>query len=252
MDACNTKEYLSPYQGTLILVNKNYAIKAPEETTRLKTFGYTDEGVQALDYVGLSYSLLINKLNAKDEIFCTSGYRSYTEQKNLFEESELENGIEYTQKYVALPGCSEHQTGLALDVALNRGEVDPICPDFPYEGKSNLFRKYAPLFGFIERYPKGKESITGIGHEPWHFRFVGTPHAQIITQNNFALEEYHQFLKQYRYGDNYLVYKTPEGCARISYIEAGQSGNIQAIAENPGTQISGNNVDGFIITQWEK
>lgn len=72
-----------------------------------------------------------------------------------------------------------------------RGEnVDFIRPDFPYEGISQRFRELAPAYGFIERYPAGKERVTGIAHEPWHFRYVGTSHAKSMARQGLCLEEY--------------------------------------------------------------
>ena len=60
----------------------------------------------------------------------------------------------------------------------------------PYEGICQRFRELAPLYGFIERYPANKEAVTGIAHEPWHFRYVGRPHAQRMTDLGLTLEEY--------------------------------------------------------------
>lgn len=133
---------------------------------------------------------LLRAVESSDRIVPVSGYRSREEQTYIYESSLAESGLEFTEKYVALPGCSEHQTGLAIDLALNQDNIDFICPDFPYDGICREFRKLAPKYGFIERYPKGKEAITGIAHEPWHFRYVGCPHAEIITLKNMTLEEY--------------------------------------------------------------
>ena len=91
---------------------------------------------------------------------------------------------------MALPGCSEHQTGLAIDLGLRGPEVDFLCPDFPYTGPCGDFRRLAADYGFVERYPAGKEPITGIAHEPWHFRYVGVPHAERMAAMGLVLEEY--------------------------------------------------------------
>lgn len=133
---------------------------------------------------------LLEHISARDFIVPVSGYRSAREQREIYEDSLRENGEEFTRKYVALPGCSEHETGLAIDLGLNSGEIDFICPDFPYEGICNVFRKCAPEYGFIQRYTREKEEVTGISHEPWHFRYVGEPHAKIITEKGISLEEY--------------------------------------------------------------
>lgn len=74
-----------------------------------------------------------------------------------------------------LPGCSEHQTGLAIDLGKAAGYIDFIRPAFPYDGVCGRFRRLAARYGFIERYQRGKEEVTGISAEPWHFRYVGRP-----------------------------------------------------------------------------
>ncbi|MFQ9679543.1 MAG: alanine racemase [Ruthenibacterium lactatiformans] len=105
-------------------------------------------------------------------------------------DSVRDNGLEFTQKYVALPGCSEHETGLAIDVGEAREVIDFIRPAFPDTGVCAAFRRAAARYGFIERYPKGAQAVTGIGHEPWHFRYVGWPHAGLMAQRGVTLEEY--------------------------------------------------------------
>ena len=108
-----------------------------------------------------------------------------------------EHGETFTRQYVALPGCSEHQTGLAIDLGKAAGYIDFIRPAFPYDGVCGRFRRLAARYGFIERYQRGKEEVTGISAEPWHFRYVGAPHAQLMETNGLCLEEYRDFLRQH-------------------------------------------------------
>lgn len=120
-----------------------------------------------------------------------SGYRSFDYQKLIWESSIKNRGLEETEKWVAKPGCSEHQTGLAIDVAFYRNGV--YCDSFDeddYEIKWLINNSYK--YGFILRYPKGKEKITGFNFEPWHYRFVGISLAQILYENNITLEEYYK------------------------------------------------------------
>ncbi len=130
------------------------------------------------------------------EIFIDSSFRSYEYQERVFNTNVLEKGIDHALKYVAPPGGSEHQTGLAFDVIFRRNgemieeqkETDPeIIWLF-----SNAFK-----YGFILRYPKGKEDITGFNFEPWHFRFVGLELASELTKNNQTLEEYYSLKKNH-------------------------------------------------------
>ncbi len=107
----------------------------------------------------------------------TSGYRSYERQKEIYAESEPG----YAQK----PGASEHQTGLCFDVtAMNSGD------GFENTEQYRWLRQNAYKYGFIQRYPANKSHITGIAHEPWHYRYVGVDAAEYIHKNNITLEEY--------------------------------------------------------------
>lgn len=134
---------------------------------------------------------LVRAVGGEGKIIPVSGYRPHAEQLALWEETLRAQGEEFTRKYVAIPGCSEHETGLAIDLALDDGsEIDFIRPYFPYDGICAEFRAKAAEFGFIERYQAGKEPVTGIAAEPWHFRYVGAEHARRIAALGLALEEY--------------------------------------------------------------
>lgn len=125
-------------------------------------------------------------------VIIDSGYRSYEYQKKVFDSLVSEKGQEYAKKFVAQPGCSEHQTGLAFDFAVLRNGC--YSDDIKEKDKeSKWMKENAYRYGFILRYPKGKESITGYSFEPWHYRYVGEDLAKYIDQNQLTLEEY--FLK---------------------------------------------------------
>ena len=112
-----------------------------------------------------------------------SGFRSYAYQKKIYEEYLKEFGEEKTDTFSARAGHSEHQTGLAFD----------ICEDsdkFIGTKEDMWLRKNAYKFGFIIRYPKGKEYITGYKYEPWHIRYVGKCASKEISDKNITLEEY--------------------------------------------------------------
>ncbi len=123
-------------------------------------------------------------------IIIDSGYRSYQYQKSIWNNTVIKKGIDYALKYVALPGTSEHQSGLAIDIAIIRNNKysDEITEELD-EYKWMIDNSYK--YGFILRYPKGKESITGYNFEPWHFRYVGINIAALLKKDNISLEEYH-------------------------------------------------------------
>ena len=135
-------------------------------------------------------SALISRLKGETVILPVSGWRSAEEQSDIWESSLRENGPVFTQKYVARPGCSEHQTGLAIDLGIAGPDLDMLCPEFPETGIAGAFRSLAAEYGFVERYPAGKEQVTGIAYEPWHFRYVGAADARNMKTMGLALEEY--------------------------------------------------------------
>ena len=148
-------------------------------------------------------------MGGEGKIIPVSGYRPHAEQLALWEETLRAQGEEFTRKYVAIPGCSEHESGLAIDLAADAPDIDFICPEFPPTGICQIFREKAPFYGFIQRYPKGKEDITGISEEPWHFRYVGMPHSKIIAERGLVLEEYIRLLEQSQTSDGHRISRYP-------------------------------------------
>ncbi len=119
-----------------------------------------------------------------------SGYRSYEYQKVLLDKLLAQLGDSAYQK-IALPGASEHQTGLAFDVAYYNNGV--YSDDVKGDDKEAIWlANNSYRYGFILRYPKGKEHVTGFQYEPWHFRFVGFELAKILFQEDITLEEYYE------------------------------------------------------------
>ena len=175
------------YSGSLILVNAEH----PLRDGRRPPLAPAAPGSSVLLETRASAMLTgaLERLGAVGEIVPVSGWRSRAEQQQIWDGSMAENGEDFTRKYVAIPGCSEHQTGLAIDLALRSDSIDFIRPDFPYDGVCGRFRAIAADYGFIERYPAGKEKITGIAAEPWHFRYVGRPHARLMRDMGLTLEE---------------------------------------------------------------
>lgn len=239
------------HAGELILVNEQYAYWEKGTVYSLVPVSEENDHVLLLRRPVALLSKLMDELNGWAQITAVSGWRSRGEQEEIFAKSLRENGAIFTEQFVAKPGHSEHQTGLAIDLGQKQRNLDFIRPDFPYYGICQMFREKAAHFGFIERYPAGKEKSTGIAHEPWHFRYVGTPHATVMTQLGLTLEEYHVFLKQFQYGTNFFTYHRGDRQIAISYLEAIKGGDtcIEVNVDDPYS-VSGNNVDGFIITEW--
>lgn len=114
----------------------------------------------------------------------SSAYRSYKSQLRILKEETDKKGVDYADKYVAKPGQSEHQSGLAIDVTNRVRCFDKTSKEAQWLA-NNAYK-----FGFILRYPDGKENITGYNYEPWHIRYVGKDIAKEIYMKNITLEEY--------------------------------------------------------------
>lgn len=125
----------------------------------------------------------------------SAGYRSVQYQRSVFDDRvytfrkennmSREQAIAAAKRYVAEPGASEHHTGLAFDITVP-GESFRLTP------QSQWLSEHCWDYGFVIRYTEAKEAITGIAAEPWHIRYVGLPHSQIMREHDWCLEEYIQ------------------------------------------------------------
>lgn len=233
------------HEGSLILVNRQYALQSggADDLTAV------DERHPDILLNRCAARLLaacIGAVRGRGEIVPVSGWRSMAEQQQIWDDTMRESGEIFTRQYVALPGCSEHQTGLAIDLGKAAPHIDFIRPDFPYTGLCQTFRRAAVRYGFIERYAREKERITGISHEPWHFRYVGAPHAKIMHENGLCLEEYTDFVREAP-----RICTLENGRAARVYFVPCQGEETEIPLPEGCCQISGNNVDGFVVTAWE-
>ena len=177
-----------------ILVNKNNKLAIDYEPNTL-----VDSDIAFEEYIDCK-QLDERTSNAAKEMFnaalkeninliAISGYRSYSVQQNLYNSRVEVKGIEKTRQYTAEPGASEHQTGLAIDI---------VCNDYPYLDEefenTDAFKwlfNNCYKYGFILRYQKGKEDITGYNYEPWHFRYIGDVDiAKDIMERGICFEEF--------------------------------------------------------------
>ncbi|MEH7416536.1 M15 family metallopeptidase [Neobacillus drentensis] len=123
-----------------------------------------------------------------------SAYRSHAAQTALFNHYVSIDGVKAAKTYSAVPGTSEHETGLAIDVTGGDGKcAAEDC--FAGTAAAKWLEKHADEYGFIIRYPKGKDDITGYQYEPWHLRYVGKTVAQEIISRKITLEEYQETIQ---------------------------------------------------------
>lgn len=164
------------YNSTLSLINDEYPIG---EELVFKLVDYKDTGVLMDESVVDNYAKLSADVekHTGDHLFVMSHYRNDQVQKTLYEQDKTK---------AALPGASEHQTGLALDLYVS----NYAGAGFLKSSAGQFVNKYSWKYGFIIRYPLFKKHITGIKFEPWHIRYVGLPHSEIIYKKGLTLEEY--------------------------------------------------------------
>lgn len=164
------------------------------------------------------------------DFFVNSGFRSYQKQKELYD-SEEDKG------YVQEPGASEHQTGYALDIAYNGLTGDAF--DNSPQGK--WLMENAHKYGFILRYPEDKTEITKISYEPWHYRYVGIPHAYYCYENDLCLEEYISFLAK---GGSYSI--SIDKTNYTVYYATENDGFIDVPADK-SCKVSSDNTGGYVV-----
>ncbi|WP_077356526.1 D-alanyl-D-alanine carboxypeptidase family protein [Virgibacillus halodenitrificans] len=185
----------NPYDQ-LALVNKQHALPADYIPKDLVTpnvrFPFTED-LPKKQMRQVAATALEKMFAAADkeglDLFAQSGYRSYERQDSIFASNVNEHGEKAANKFSARPGESEHQTGLTMDVTspdINYG----LTIEFGKTDEGKWIKKHAAEYGFIIRYPKGKENITKYQYEPWHLRFVGKEAAKEIMTKGITLEEY--------------------------------------------------------------
>lgn len=234
-------------RGSLILVNAGHPLAAAAAPRCLPVSPDTPDIL--LEYRTAScLRQLMASIGGQREITAVSGYRTMQEQRQIYETSLAENGPGFTRRFVAAPGCSEHQSGLAVDLAKQAPYIDFIRPDFPDSGLCSAFRRAAGRYGFVQRYAAGKETLTGIDCEPWHFRFVGYPHAIIMERLQLCLEEYLCYLRHFPWGANPLQFTA--GGRTIEIYWASGTGEI-GIPGHRLAEVSGTNAGGHVITLWK-
>ncbi|APJ11380.1 MULTISPECIES: M15 family metallopeptidase [Bacillus] len=189
-------------ENVLALVNKEYALPGTYKPSDLVVpkveFSFSEDIEKR--YIRKEAAEALEKLfkGAKKENFelaAVSGYRSYDRQKVIFDSEVKLKGKEKAQEAVALPGESEHQTGLAMDISSKSAGFE-ISEKFGETPDGKWVAKNAYKYGFIIRYPKGKEDITKYEYEPWHLRYVGKEAAKAMHDHDLTFEEYMNKVKK--------------------------------------------------------
>ena len=190
-------------ENKLILVNKVFALPqdyTPQDLVRPDVaFSFGDQDLEK-SYMRKEAASALEKMfaDAKSQdihLFAVSGYRSYQRQDDNFHNKVNKIGEEAAAKIVAYPGNSEHQTGLAMDISSQSANFK-LTEQFGGTPEGKWLMENAHRFGYILRYPKGLETITGYNYEPWHYRYVGLKAAAEIYKNQLTLEEYFNIVEK--------------------------------------------------------
>ena len=244
------------HAGDLILVNTDtaYVEENPTEIVSIydhKTDNYHVSGTEtslrqpALDALNQMLDAFYVATGHQDMIVI-SGYRTTQQQQELYDADLAETG-EQTSTRVALPGHSEHESGYALDFSLY---TDGVQYDYDGTGEYAWINENCAHYGYVLRYAEDKQETTGIQAEPWHYRYVGQPHATYMMENNVCLEEYLTLLKNYTADEPLSITNWAGEIYQVYYVATDTSTDSTYVMVPPDAKytISGNNSDGFIVT----
>ena len=253
-------------KGNLVLVNNNIAFKGQVTEDELDVVREKKNNAYSVkDYTVLVRPEVMEHLNTmlldfynatgSEGVMVNAGYRTLEYQQELYDDDLAQSGQD-SSSLVAKPGFSEHHTGLAIDFT--------VYEDGKYDQSKIGTGDYAWInenchkYGFINRYPLGKEKLTMIDNEPWHFRYVGVAHATVMKNYDYCLEEYIDFIKNFTIRKGFLQVDTDDGAIyMIYYVPMSADSDTTSVfipVKDKNTkelypyEISGNNVDGWIVT----
>lgn len=247
------------FYGDLILVNNDHEYFSTGEEDLVSIMEMNDEtGRSFFTAVDYTYTILrpvyepmaqmvedFYGLYYNDTLIIFGSYRTHEFQEQLYQNDLAQNG-EDSSTLVAKPGFSEHETGYAFDFS------ETVNYDYQGSGDFEWINENCYKYGFVVRYTEDKEAITQIRPEPWHFRYVGIPHAYYMTKNGLCLEEYIDLLREnYSYENEHLEVTDDDGNNYEIYFFSSDDGEETTGVPVPSGykyDISGNNVDGFIVT----
>jgi len=178
--------------GNLLLVNKFYYLEDTYNSEKMVSVSKQHcYGEQFLTQDTYNAFKEMFKAAKKEDLtlIINSSYRSYEDQKEIYDNLKSSKGDNYADKIAARPGHSEHQTGMSIDIQ-TYGSTSATFEEFE---EFKWLQENAYKYGFILRYPKDKEYLTGYEYESWHYRYVGIETSTYIYENNITLDEYYAY-----------------------------------------------------------
>lgn len=241
--------------GFLILINNSFACE--HDGVDLVNISENYNGkYQITDYVMQANKTTLEQMDkmfadfsaavGDNDLMISCVYRSMSLQNELYNAEIEEKGETEGSKWVARAGYSEHQSGFSFDLTLRDNEG--TITEFDGKGKYAWIKDNCEKYGFIIRYPEEKTDITGIYHEPWHIRYVGVVHAEYIKANGLCFEEYIEEIKKHSVKDPLMYQDSDMNDWRIYFVPAKDGETKVPVPKDRDYEISGNNVDGFIVT----
>lgn len=177
----------------LININKYYKVNEdyePQDITNISLqYAYANNKLSKV--ANEAFISMWNEAKEQDlKLIVNTSYRTYQNQEKMYENTKAASGSRVADNTVARPGHSDHQSGLSIDVFEINSQSMSTFKDSPAYAwlKENAYK-----YGFIERYPEGKEYITGFTYEPWHWRYVGVEAAKRIQEENITFDEYYAY-----------------------------------------------------------
>ena len=244
------------YKGSMQLINGSHAylFREQEQLVHLKT--YKNKSYKLIDTKMQLNREVVGPLNAmmkdferatgKHDMIMTSGYRNLSDQGEVLQEKINVWGEDEALKWAMLPGYSEHHSGYAVDMSIYTDAGEYV----KYKGQDQYawINQNCYKYGWIRRYTEEKKEITGVSDEQWHYRYIGVPHAYVITMKYFALEEYISYIKQFTFGKEHLKVECESGAYEIYFVPSEGSETFVPVPKGKSYTLSGNNEDGFIVT----
>lgn len=250
--------------GSLIVVNSSLEYKGTEEdlvslydvrkAAGASYYTVIDKDVKVRQEAAEALNMMLKGFNEETghkDIQVDTGYRSVKSQQQLYDAAGDTSSV-------AKPGYSDYHTGYSIDLSIV--DEDGSTLDFDGTGDYEWLINNCYKYGYVVRFPDGKKEKTGYDYHPWHFRYVGVPHSVYMKENNLCLEEYIETLKTYDYNENHLKINDVDGNEYEVYYfpVSGNSGEedsealrdftMLAVPSDKEYELSGNNMDGFIVT----
>ncbi len=242
------------HKGDLILVNADahYVTDKPSDLVTVaskKTDQYSvkNNELEVREKIMEPFNRMMTDFSAATgltDVMVISAHRTVEYQQMLYDNDLKRTGKDFSDE-VAKPGESEHHTGLVMDLGIVTSDGSKF---FDASGDHIWVNENCYKYGFVVRYPESKKDITKIIHEPWHYRYVGPVHAAVMEEKGFCLEEYIDFLKKYPFEGEHLKTTVDGKNYEIYYVPATADTVEVPIPKDKEYTISGNNVDGFIVT----